>query len=73
MSGQVENDPPLSVIAIDHLPSLVPREAGEAFSATLLPRLLQLTSGKKPRCGYRRKSSSARGRRITKEYEATAS
>ncbi|KAK0807522.1 Saccharopine dehydrogenase [Friedmanniomyces endolithicus] len=36
------NDLPLSVISIDHLPSLLPREASEAFSAALLPSLLQL-------------------------------
>ncbi|KAF2237146.1 Formate/glycerate dehydrogenase catalytic domain-like protein [Viridothelium virens] len=34
--------PPLSVISIDHLPSLLPREASEAFSNALLPSLLQL-------------------------------
>lgn len=34
--------PPLSVISIDHLPSLLPREASEAFSSALLPSLLQL-------------------------------
>ncbi len=39
---KVENDPPLTVISIDHLPSLLPREASEAFSAALLPSLLQL-------------------------------
>ena len=33
---------PLSVIAIDHLPSLLPREASEAFSAALIPSLLSL-------------------------------
>jgi len=36
------NDLPLSVISIDHLPSLLPREASEAFSAALLPSLMQL-------------------------------
>ncbi|KAK0261895.1 Saccharopine dehydrogenase [Friedmanniomyces endolithicus] len=36
------NDLPLSVISIDHLPSLLPREASEAFSTALLPSLLQL-------------------------------
>jgi saccharopine dehydrogenase (NAD+, L-lysine forming) len=36
------SDPPLSVISIDHLPSLLPREASEAFSDALLPSLLQL-------------------------------
>jgi len=33
---------PLSVISIDHLPSLLPREASEAFSNDLLPSLLNL-------------------------------
>ena len=35
--------PPLSYITIDHLPSLLPREASEAFSEALLPSLFQLT------------------------------
>ncbi|KAK4195112.1 hypothetical protein QBC40DRAFT_289615 [Triangularia verruculosa] len=34
--------PALSVISIDHLPSLLPREASEAFSQDLLPSLLTL-------------------------------
>lgn len=34
--------PPLSVISIDHLPSLMPRESSEQFSEALLPSLLQL-------------------------------
>lgn len=34
--------PPLSVIAIDHLPSLLPREASEDFCRDLLPSLLLL-------------------------------
>jgi saccharopine dehydrogenase (NAD+, L-lysine-forming) len=38
----VSRDPPLSVIAVDHLPSLLPREASEAFSKQLLPSLLEL-------------------------------
>lgn len=33
---------PLSVISIDHLPSLLPRESSERFSQALLPSLLQL-------------------------------
>ena len=32
----------LEVISIDHLPTLLPREASEAFSNDLLPSLLQL-------------------------------
>ena len=34
--------PPLSVISIDHLPSLLPREASESFSSALLPSLMKL-------------------------------
>jgi saccharopine dehydrogenase (NAD+, L-lysine-forming) len=34
--------PPLSVVSIDHLPTLLPREASEQFSADLLPSLLEL-------------------------------
>ena len=34
--------PPLEVIAIDNLPSLLPREASEAFSGDLTPHLLRL-------------------------------
>jgi len=37
------------VISIDHLPSLLPREASEAFSAALLPSLLQLKDWKNVR------------------------
>ncbi|KAI0067777.1 Formate/glycerate dehydrogenase catalytic domain-like protein [Artomyces pyxidatus] len=33
-------NPPLSVISIDHLPTLLPREASEQFSSDLLPSLL---------------------------------
>jgi len=32
----------LTVISIDHLPTLLPREASEQFSADLLPSLLEL-------------------------------
>jgi saccharopine dehydrogenase (NAD+, L-lysine forming) len=38
----VKGELPLSIISIDHLPSLLPREASEAFSNDLLPHLLQL-------------------------------
>jgi hypothetical protein len=37
-------DLPLSVISIDILPSLLPRESSEMFSQTLLPCLLQLNN-----------------------------
>ncbi|KAL5332156.1 hypothetical protein BJX70DRAFT_393195 [Aspergillus crustosus] len=36
------NGTPISVISIDHLPSLLPRESSEMFSEALLPSLLQL-------------------------------
>ena len=42
-------NPPLSVISIDHLPSLLPREASEAFSQALLPSLLTLKDRKTSR------------------------
>lgn len=32
----------MTVVSIDHLPTLLPREASEAFSSDLLPSLLQL-------------------------------
>ncbi len=35
-------NPALSVISIDHLPTLLPRESSEGFSNDLLPSLLQL-------------------------------
>ncbi|XBW36730.1 hypothetical protein QEN19_002307 [Hanseniaspora menglaensis] len=41
--------PKLSVISIDHLPSLLPRESSEFFAADLLPSLLTLGNrGKEP-------------------------
>jgi len=43
------NDLPLSVISIDHLPSLLPREASEAFSAALFPSLVGLNDWKNVR------------------------
>jgi saccharopine dehydrogenase (NAD+, L-lysine forming) len=39
---EVNGEPRLNIISIDHLPSLLPREASEAFSKDLLPSLLQL-------------------------------
>ncbi|RMD39345.1 hypothetical protein DV735_g5780, partial [Chaetothyriales sp. CBS 134920] len=39
-------NPPLHVISIDHLPSLLPRESSEAFSQALLPSLLTLKDRK---------------------------
>lgn len=42
-------NPPMSVISIDHLPTLLPREASEQFSGDLLPSLLELPSRKTSR------------------------
>ena len=39
-------NPPLSVISIDHLPTLLPREASEQFSGDLLPSLLQFPTSR---------------------------
>ena len=39
---RVHDAPPLDVMAIDNLPSLLPREASEDFAAQLLPHLLAL-------------------------------
>jgi len=44
---EVPNEPPLSVISIDHLPTLLPREASEAFSNDLLPYLKHLKDWEK--------------------------
>lgn len=43
------DNPSISVISIDHLPSLLPREASEAFSQALLPSLLTLKDRKTSR------------------------
>ena len=37
-----EGSKPLSVISIDHLPTMLPRESSEAFSSALLESLLAL-------------------------------
>lgn len=42
-------NPPLSVISIDHLPTLLPREASEQFSIDLLPSLLEFPNRKTAR------------------------
>lgn len=45
---------PLSVISIDHLPTLLPREASESFSAALLPSLMELKNWRKGKKGSTR-------------------
>ena len=44
-----QNSSPLSVISIDHLPSMLPREASEAFSEGLKESLLSLNERKASR------------------------
>lgn len=39
---RVHDDPPLDVMAIDNLPSMLPLESSEDFAAQLLPTLLEL-------------------------------
>lgn len=46
---RVPSGPAMTVISIDHLPSLLPRESSEAFSEALLPSLLQLKDRKSSR------------------------
>ncbi|ODQ55538.1 saccharopine dehydrogenase Lys3 [Saitoella complicata NRRL Y-17804] len=45
----VQTGPHCTVISIDHLPTLLPRESSEAFSSALLPSLLQLKDRKNAR------------------------
>ena len=40
--GVPEGSKPLSVVSIDHLPTMLPRESSEAFSGALLESLLAL-------------------------------
>jgi saccharopine dehydrogenase (NAD+, L-lysine forming) len=42
---RLRESPPLDLTAIDHLPSLLPRESSEDFSAQLLPHLRTLAAG----------------------------
>ncbi|WP_318200415.1 saccharopine dehydrogenase [Streptomyces sp. SCL15-4] len=42
---RLRDDPPLDLIAIDNLPSLLPRESSTDFSAALLPQLLAFGPG----------------------------
>jgi saccharopine dehydrogenase (NAD+, L-lysine forming) len=39
---RVHDEPPLDVVAIDNLPSLLPVESSEDYAGQLLPSLLQL-------------------------------
>jgi saccharopine dehydrogenase (NAD+, L-lysine-forming) len=51
--GTSEHNVPLDVIAIDNLPSLLPREASEGFSADLTPHLLGLAAEGGPSAPWR--------------------
>lgn len=42
MVEELKSEPAVSVISIDHLPSLLPRESSDTFSNDLLPYLLTL-------------------------------
>ncbi len=42
---RVDEAPPLDIMAVDNLPSLLPRESSEDFAAQLLPHLLTLPHG----------------------------
>lgn len=42
----LDGPPPLDLVAIDHLPSMLPKESSENFSQQLLPTLLQLDQPK---------------------------
>ena len=43
---RVHDDPPLDVMAIDNLPSMLPLESSEDFAGQLLPTLLELSGDK---------------------------
>ncbi|MEU6309002.1 saccharopine dehydrogenase [Streptomyces chartreusis] len=42
---RLRKEPPLDLIAIDNLPSLLPRESSADFSSAVLPQLLQFETG----------------------------
>ncbi|MGW2748211.1 saccharopine dehydrogenase [Streptomyces sp. NPDC001450] len=66
----LRKEPPLALIAIDNLPSLLPRESSADFSAALLPQLLDFgTSGPWGRC-LDRFHQACRGLGIVDERES---
>ncbi|MBD3784798.1 MAG: saccharopine dehydrogenase [Micrococcales bacterium] len=60
---RVHEDPPLDVIAVDNLPSLLPREASVAFSADLVPLVPALAGRRGPWREAENAYRSARGLR----------
>lgn len=59
--------PPLDVISIDHLPTLLPREASEQFSIDLLPSLLELKNRQTARVWTEAKDLFEKKRRMAVE------
>ncbi|GAA5971825.1 hypothetical protein JCM11641_001530 [Rhodosporidiobolus odoratus] len=71
----ITTGPPISVVSIDHLPTLLPRESSDAFSNDLLPSLLALPAAIQERTPRQGKpvSASEVGKgpeRVWKEAEA---
>ncbi|GJN89786.1 hypothetical protein Rhopal_002775-T1 [Rhodotorula paludigena] len=71
----IKEGPPMTVVSIDHLPTLLPREASDAFSNDLLPSLLTLPQAlaeREPRQGKPVQASEAGTgpERVWKEAEA---
>ncbi|GAA6004958.1 hypothetical protein JCM10207_008463 [Rhodosporidiobolus poonsookiae] len=67
--------PPLTVVSIDHLPTLLPRESSDAFSNDLLPSLLALPAALEERAPRQGKPITAAEvgngpERVWKEAEA---
>jgi saccharopine dehydrogenase (NAD+, L-lysine-forming) len=60
---RVADAPPLDVIAIDNLPSLLPRESSESFSAELAPLVLHLADREGPWAAAAAAFEAARQRR----------
>lgn len=64
---RLRREPPLDLTAIDHLPSLLPRESSEDFSAQLLPHLRGLAAGapvwERAAALFREKAAAAAGGR----------
>lgn len=61
---RITQGPPLTVVSIDHLPTLLPREASEQFSTDLLPSLLALPAAMKDR-------AERRGDKLEREHVGT--
>lgn len=74
-SRSITSGPPMTVVSIDHLPTLLPREASDAFSTDLLPSLLTLPEALAERAPRQGKAITASEvgsgpERVWKEAEA---